>query len=188
MEASRVCSLPKKKVCVMPQTSVTVPQSLEEATALLGEIGIAERDFAELQRAMNEAVERVKSNFLVNIAVIEEKITAQKSALTSFANSHRRELTNNEKRKTVAVVTGDFGWKKNPEAVEIKDQKAATTFCATNSRFEIFVDRSPVLADKKIFKENRELAKEVPGVAFVQEEKFFINPSKVNSSVGEVKI
>jgi len=165
---------PKRKV-------VGSPQNLAEAAQSLADIGAVKRRIKELNRALNEEVERAKSEAAKKVAPLAEKSQQLFEGLYVFAERRRAELTQDGKTRTISVVSGDFGWCTTPPAVIIKNiekvlaelhSRQLTAFIRTKEE----INKEAMLADQGN-------ALRVPGVKISQHEEFFAKPSEVDAEM-----
>lgn len=90
---------------------VTIPQNPEEAEALLTKLGQAHRAVITIDTKLNQQaanmLKKAKEEAAPHLATIDEIY----NALQAFAGAHRRDLTEDGKRKFVDVPSGRLGWR-----------------------------------------------------------------------------
>jgi len=101
--------------------------------------------------------------------------------LFAYAESHRDELTNMGKRKTVPLLAGKLQWQLSPFALVVEDEKK------TIERLERWgwtnllqvtkkIDKRRLL--KELQKKKSELAQKLKDVSIVQREQFIVEPAE----------
>jgi phage host-nuclease inhibitor protein Gam len=165
---------PKRKV-------VGSPQNLAEAAQSLTDIGAVKRRIEELNRALNEEIERAKSEAAKKAVPLAEKRQQLFEGLYVFAGRHRAELTQDGKTRTVSVVSGDFGWRTTPPAVSIRN--AEKVLAELHSKGLTAFIRTKEEINKEAMLANQEDALQVPGVKIGQHEEFFAKPSEVDAEM-----
>ena len=160
---------------------VAVPKSLEEAAQFLARIGEEQRAVDEIQLNLNTIVDRLKAQAIVDAEPHQESVSQLVEGLFAFAETHRDELTDGGKRKTVEVPTGTFGWRMTPSAVSLRNIEAIlknlrllklTRFIRVKKE----VDKEAMLKEPKV-------AKTVKGVSINQHEDFVAKPSKLKVEI-----
>lgn len=152
---------------------VPVITSLSEANAILGDIGCITRKIESIENALEAAVAalREKANKeIAPLALLEKQKTAQ---LTLFAESNRTSLLD-DKKKSIVLPAGEFGWRYAPPKVTFGKGGAKKVLELLQSlrlknyiRTTYEVDREALLRDRP----------SVKGVKYSQDELFYINPN-----------
>lgn len=160
---------------------VSVPQSLDEAAKFLSLIGQEQRKINTIQTTLNEKIERSKIKAMADVKPHEEKISQLVEGLFAFAETHRDELTDGGKRKTVEVLTGLFGWRTTPPAVSLRNVKSILA-SLKSLRLRRFI-RIKEEVDKEAMLREPDIAKTVKGVSFTQREEFIVKPKELEVEI-----
>ena len=168
---------------------VPIPASLEEAAEFIGRIGKEQREIDRIQNELNKAVEKLKSESMSETQGHEVNISKLFEGLFVFGQSHRDELTEDGKKKTVEVPTGIFGWRMTPPAVSLKNVKQILKELVKR-RLKQFI-RVKREVDKEAMLKEPELAASVKGVSIGQHEEFMVKPAEleveITSDVSKLK-
>jgi phage host-nuclease inhibitor protein Gam len=174
---------------MIKRTVVAIPGSLAEAAEFIGRIGKEQREIDRIQNELNEAVEKLKSKPMSESQVCNENISQLFEGLFIFAESHRNELTEDGKKKTVEVPTGIFGWRMTPPAVSLKNVKQILKELVKR-RLKQFIRVKREVSKEAMLKEP-ELAASVKGVSIGQYEEFMVKPAEleveITSDVSKLK-
>ena len=152
-----------------------VPQNIDEAAICLGHIGDIQRQIDAEQNRFEDAVSVLEKDLSKHIKNLQNVRDRYRDNLFAFAQANRDQLTNNGKRKTIKVRTGEFGWRLPPESVTITDQETAISFIKAMDWAEKLLKVTEAIP-KKHCQEHRELAEQVPGISFRQDEEVFAKP------------
>jgi phage host-nuclease inhibitor protein Gam len=110
-------SAAKKKTAM---AAIQVPQTDEEANALVAEYGEHFNAIANLQVGLDDALAKVKATFEEQSAPHQERLKTLFMQLTSWGAAHRKRLTEDGKTKTVKLPAGEIGWRNLPPSVRWK--------------------------------------------------------------------
>jgi len=160
---------------------VPIPASLEEAAEFVGRIGKEQREIDRIQNKLNEAVEKLKSKSMSESQVRNENISQLVEGLFIFAESHRKELTKNEKKKTIEFPTGIFGWRMTPPAVSLKNVKQILKELMKRKLKQFIRVKREV--DKEAMMKEPELAASIKGVTIGQHEEFMVKPAELELEI-----
>jgi len=106
------------------KVALPVPASLEELADYVRKIGEHQRALTLIQTKTNEKLEAIKAQATNDYLLHQDEIGALFEGVYVFAQAHRDELTEGEKKKTVNLPTGIICWRNTPPAVSIKDVQA----------------------------------------------------------------
>ncbi len=98
--------------------AVSVPRTREEAEALLGAIGRAQREVTRIEADLNDRVSTLKAEAGALATPFNEAIEADFKALHAYAEAHREELCPS-RIKTAKLATGELTWRIRPPSVRI---------------------------------------------------------------------
>ncbi len=158
-----------------------VPQNLDEAANFLFLMAEEERTIIKTLADINRQIEELKAQAVKETKPNEKKINRLIHGLFIFAESHRQELTKNNQRKSVPLVSGSFGWHTTSPAIKIKNTKAVL---AELKRLELkrFI-RTKEEIDRRAMLKEPELAKTIKGVSIVQHENFLVKLAKLEIEI-----
>jgi phage host-nuclease inhibitor protein Gam len=157
--------------------AIEVPENLEEAEHFLNEIGETGREIEEIEIDLNREIESWKNEATKEIRPLVEKVQRLFEGLYAYAESHRSELTEGGKSKTVFILSGEFGWRLTPPAVTVKGAEKVLEKLHSMG-LEKFI-RTKEEINKEAMLADQEKALKVPGVKIGQHEEFFAKPSDV---------
>ena len=160
---------------------VPIPASLKEAAEFIGRIGKEQREIDRIQNELNEVVEKLKSKSMSESQVRNENISQLFEGLFIFAESHRNELTEDGKKKTVEVPTGIFAWRLTPPSVSLKSIKEVISSLRSLGLRRFL--RMKVEVNKEAMLKEPELAKTVKGVTISQREEFVVKPAELEIEI-----
>lgn len=153
--------------------AVKVPQSREEASERVAEIGILQRKVAELEVEMNAELARVKKAHEDAAAPSNQAIEAKFEAVHAWAAAHREELCPGRK-KTVKLTSGEISWRMTPRAVALKKVKDVIAELKRR-RLKRFIRITEAVDKEAILKAPTAVAK-VAGITIGQREEFVVKP------------
>jgi len=159
------------------QPAILAPQSRDEATAWLGQVGEAERARAMLELHMNDVIAGARAAFEEAAAPHAARAAALRQGIEAWAAANRAALTMGLARKSVELATGTIAWRTMPPAVAVK-QVAVAIAWVTAHRLEKFL-RLRVALDKEALLKDPAAAQQIPGVRIAQEEKIVITAATV---------
>ena len=97
-----------------------VPQSREEASNFIHDIGAAQREVARIEADMNDEIARSKQSAEERAAPHRALVEAKTQGLRAWADANRDALTENGKRKYADLGTGKIEWRFAPPRVSIR--------------------------------------------------------------------
>lgn len=166
---------------VRVKRTVPTPSSLEEAANYVKAIGQLKRDIDALQASLNEQVEHLTARTAESARPLAERMNQLLEGLYLYAEANRPALTDNGKKKTVDVSSGQFGWRVTPPKVSIANTKQVL---ANLERLglEQFIRYTPEV-DREAMLRNPALAQTIDGVSITQQELFFVKPLELNVEI-----
>ena len=165
----------------LKRSVVPVPNNLDEAAEFVRSIGEKKRTVEKLFNRLNEKIEKLKAEAKANSEEHEKKIGQYIEGLYIYAEGQREELTDGNKKKTIKVISGTFGWRMTPPAVSLKEVKDILAALKKRGlkRF-IRVKEEP---DKEAMLKEPNIAKKVKGVSIGQHEEFVVKPNEVETEI-----
>ena len=171
----------KKKF--VKRTAIHVPKSIEELVEFVRHVGKNKRKLDTIRIKLNERVEQLKAQAVTDGLPHQEEIDRLFEGIYIFAESHRDELTEKGKKKTVNLPTGDILWRLTPPAVSLKNVKRIIGLCKS-CRLKRFI-RTKEEVDKEAMLKEPEKAKEIKGVTISQKEEFVVKPSEIEIEISK---
>lgn len=165
------------------RTVTPVPQNLDESAKFLSKIGEEKRKVNNIQSDFNAEVERLKKKAMANTKTHDEKISQLVEGLFAYAQSHRSELTNSGKYKTVNLPTGTFEWRLTRPKVSLKNVKSILE-ALKELGLKRFIRKTVTeeVNKEKMLKEPN-VAEKVEGVSITQHEEFIVKPAELKVEI-----
>ncbi len=156
----------------------------DEVTAALGRVGEISREIQTVNNAINEQVKTITEPAITRVAELKETLLLQCLGIFNFAEANRKELTNDNKRKTIPLPTGEFGWRMNPPSLKVSNLKKiiAALKAAELQRFV----RTKETLDKQALIQEPDVVSGIRGMKIVQEEDFFVKASEIMLEIDPV--
>lgn len=142
---------PKK---IKAPAAAKVPQSRDECAAQIRKLGDVQRQVERQAAAMNDEIAKVTQLHQPELTRLNEQANALIAAITIWCEANRKALTDEDKVKTVNLVTGEVAWKKNPPSVTVRGVEAVLE-ALKRLRLKQFirtkeeVNKEAILADEK---------------------------------------
>lgn len=158
-----------------------VPENLAETNTLVGEIGITQAEIDKIEAELEAKVAALREAKRERLEALRAGVKANVTALAAFASANRRKLTDGDKRKSVELEAGDFGWRLHPPATKITTSDPEVITLLEEAGLGEYVvetkrlDRERLIADREIL--------DVSGLKFVQTETFFVKPKGANTEL-----
>lgn len=166
------------KAKAMAAPAIKVPQTREEATAMLAEYGSVARKIEHLETSLNQALADTKQKFVEQSQPLEAQAKELFKGLQTYCDAHRQTLTGGDKSKTVDFGTGKVSWRHNPAKVSFrgKVEEIVARIKDAGDEFKAFL-RETVEVDKVAMLRNPNLAKKIDGVKIASAgETFTVEP------------
>lgn len=151
--------------------------SREEAEEAIREVGSLLRAKDQLEARLEEKVANVKAETIAAVKPIADGLKAKIDALHAWAESHKGELLEKDKR-SVKFAQGTIGWRWNPPAVKVTGDEAAIIETLRRLSLDDLVreksevDKEAILADPK-------RVEGIAGIAVSQAEQFWVKPTEI---------
>lgn len=97
-----------------------VPQTQDEAADFMARIGLAQRERARIEAAMNDELAAVKARFEAEAQPHNEVILNCTRGLQNWCDANRDRLTSNGKVKFARFATGEVSWRQRPPKVGVR--------------------------------------------------------------------
>jgi phage host-nuclease inhibitor protein Gam len=162
-------------------TAVAVPGSLEEVTKMLGRIGTLQRRVARTNLVLDNSVARLTQRATEKISPRQNEINRLAEGIFIYGQAHRQELTEDEKKKTVELPTGQIIWRWNPYSVDFRNEKEAIVALKAKGLTEFI--RTEEKVNKEAILQDKEGIKDVKGIKIAHDEMFVIKPTKTEIEI-----
>lgn len=161
------------KATTKKAVAVRVAQTREEAERMLAELGIAQREVAEIETRMNAVLAKVKEDFENEAKPLNATITSNFASIQGYAEANRDALLA-DGSKTVKLSTGELKWRLTPPSVRITgaDVVIETLKRLGMGRFvrpKEEINKEAILSDTKA-------VEGVKGIDIGQTEEFVVKP------------
>lgn len=165
------------------RTTIPIPKSTEEISEFIRKIGEHQREIDKIQTKLNNQVERIKAQAITDSSSHQETIDQLFEGIYIFAQTHRDELTEKGKKKTIQFPTGEAQWRLNPPAVTIAPQNVKKVIALCKSmELERFIRVKEEVNREEMLKEP-EVAGKIKGVTIGQKEEFVVKPSEIEIEI-----
>lgn len=155
-------------------SAVFIPQTREQTSEAIREIGERQRELARLTADMNDEIAQVKERWEAAAEPHKIRIAALQQGVQIWSEANRDAITQNGKTKTAAFTTGEVAWRLRPPSVVVRGAEAV-------------LDQLRKLGLKRFIREREEVNKEailnepeavahVAGITISQGEDFIVTP------------
>lgn len=101
--------------------TAAVPQSRQEVSATIAQIGQHITARMRLEAAMTDAIAAVRADYEAAAEPHNSAIKTLSAGVEAWCAAHRYELTEGGRRKTHAFPTGEVRWRMTPPAVTVRN-------------------------------------------------------------------
>lgn len=101
-----------------------VPQTREDAAAMIRKLGDMQRQFARTTGEMNDKIGAITDEYKDLLAPLDQGILALQKGVQAYCEAHRDELTGGGKVKYANLITGDVMWRQRPPSVRVTGAEA----------------------------------------------------------------
>ena len=154
--------------------SHTVPQSREEATDAITQIGTAQRERVRIETAMNDELAGIKTRYEHEAKTFADQISALSKGVHLWCEANRAELTKEGKTKTANLASGEVKWRMRPRSVSISAVETVIDLLKKLKLDRFLRVKTEVNKDAMLLEP--EVVEKIPGVKFKQVEDFVIVP------------
>lgn len=164
----------KSKNRIKAPAAAYVPQSIEEVTEAIAQIGIAQRARARIEAEMNDELAKVKERYEMQAKPHSEVIAEFRRGVQLYCEAHRDELTRGGKSKTVNLASGEVKWRMRPPSVVVRGADLVIELLRSMGlcrflREKVEVNKEAILAEP-------DAVRDVPGISIRQGEDFVVLP------------
>lgn len=157
-----------------------VPQSRDQVTDFIREIGERQRDVVRIQAAMNDELAAVKERFEAEAQPLQARIDALTQGIQIWSEANRDAITQGGKTKTAAFPSGEIAWRLRPPSVRITGQEAVLDILRRLG-LNRFIRSKEEVNKEAILNEPAAVAT-VPGISIQQGEDFVVTPFEAELS------
>jgi phage host-nuclease inhibitor protein Gam len=149
-----------------------VPQSREEADALLARLGVLVRDRQVVQAAHDEAVAAAKAKAEREAAPIDAEIAEATRLIQAWAEANRSELTKGGRTKTVKMPAGVLCWRAGRARLVVRDEQGAIDHLFKAGKTNFIATK--VSLDKAALLKAPDVVEDVPGIEIALDDEQFV--------------
>lgn len=161
---------------------VPIPTSVEEAVNFLGKMGKLQREIGKVNTNLNNRVEKLKEQAMEKTVPKEKDLDQLFEGLFIYAQSHREELTEGDKKKTVAWPTGKILWKWSKPAVELLVDEDIIIKRLKDYELERLIHTKETVDKNAVLKEP-EAIENIKGIEITQKENFTAKPDELKIEI-----
>ena len=154
--------------------ALPVPQSREQATDYIREIGEHQRDITRIEAAMNDELAGIKERFESQAQPLKARVDALTNGVQIWCEANRETLTQGGKTKTAALPSGEVCWRTRPPSVRITGAEAVLDILRRMG-LKRFIREKEEINKEAILNEPAAVAS-VPGISIQQGEDFVVTP------------
>ncbi|MCE5335236.1 MAG: host-nuclease inhibitor Gam family protein [Desulfobacteraceae bacterium] len=171
MGKAKAAGKPKK---VKQEASEWVPQTREQVTAAIAEIGEHQRERDRIQADMNDELAAVKERHEKQAEPHNEAIVALSRGVRTWCEANRESLTGGGKTKTASLPSGEVKWRMRPPKVVVRAVDSVLQ-ALKQLGFSRFVRTKEEINKEAILLEPAAVAG-IKGISVTQGEDFIIMP------------
>ncbi|CAA0086998.1 Uncharacterised protein [Starkeya nomas] len=161
--------------------NLPVPQSTEEATTAIADIGALNREIGRFNADANDRIAEINKVLADKVLPLQERVTALTEGLKVWAEAHRASLTNGGKVKFANLVTGTISWRNLPPKVSLRKVDDVITAIKQMGLGKKFL-RTKEEVDKEAMLKEADRARTVAGVTIGSAgEEFIVEPFEVDA-------
>lgn len=168
---------PKPRKAKTAATLAPVPQTRDEATAAVREIGERQRELARIQADMNEELAAVRERFEAAAQPHTERIDQLTLGVQVWADAHRATLTQGGKTKTAVLPSGEIAWRIRPPSCRIIGAEAVMDELRRLQLARFIRTKSEI--NKEAILNEPEAVAHIKGIRIEQGEDFIVSPFEV---------
>lgn len=161
-------------------TAVAVPQSRDQVTEYIREIGERQREIIRIETAMNDELATVKERYEAEAQPHQARIDALTQGLLVWSDANRDALTQGGKTKTAVFPSGEVAWRMRPPSVRVTGQEAVLDILRRSGLVR-FIRTKDEVNKEAILNEPAAVAS-VPGISIQQGEDFVVTPFQAELS------
>ncbi len=158
-------------------------QDLQRIRQLLEELGEIQNQKTRIEIDLNEQVRPIIAEAEKQKKPLEAKLNRRFDELKRIAQAQRAKLTDQDKKKTVKLPVGEFGWRKTNLSIEVLDEDEAVNWLKDNRLSKLIRTKEVVdkQSAKKELKKAPQMFKYALAISVISpKEIFWVKPAKIN--------
>lgn len=160
--------------------NLPVPQTTEEATSAIADIGALNREIGRINADANDRIQVITTEAAARVLPLQEQVTALTEGLKVWAEAHRAVLTQGGKTKTANLVTGTLSWRLMPPKVSVRKVEDVVAAIKRLGFGKSFL-RIKEEVDKEAMLKAADKARTIPGITIGSAgEEFIVEPFEVD--------
>lgn len=166
--------------------AVPSPQSREELSKWLFDIGVKQRELDEVETRLNNDLEARKQEAADEVAPIRDELSRLVRGAAVFCDANRQELTDGGKTKTVKLDSGEVRWRFTPPKVSLRGVEAIVAVLRATKRKGLkgFLRKKVTYeVNKEAMLEKPQLALSLDGVTITRTEELIFKPTELEVEI-----
>ncbi len=159
---------------VKDKSSSLIIKSREELTNAVGEIGSKQREIKQIEKDLDEEIEKLKVLVQEKIAPLTAEVNRQAEGILAYAQIKWDELTG--KGKTIKLTTGQISKRKGSPKVKVTGEEKEIVELLKKQGLDDFINVVESL-NKTALKDCPQIISTIEGLKIVQDEFFEIKPA-----------
>lgn len=159
---------------------VPVPQSRDQVSAHIREIGDHSRTLQRIAAAMNDELAAVKEHWEAQAQPLSQRIESLTAGIQIWSEANRAALTQGGKVKTATFPAGEVSWRTRPPSVRVTGAEAVLD-ALRRVGLGRFIRQKEEVNKEAILNEPAAVA-HVPGISISQGEDFIVVPFEAELS------
>lgn len=160
--------------------NLPVPQTTEEATSAIADIGALNREIGRINADANDQIAAISQATADKVLPLQERVVALTEGLKVWSEANRLALTGGGKVKSANLVTGTISWRNLPPKVSLRKLEDVVAKIKSMGLGRKFL-RIKEEVDKEAMLKDPEKARTIPGVTVGSAgEEFIVEPFEVD--------
>jgi phage host-nuclease inhibitor protein Gam len=162
--------------------SIPIPQSRDEANAMIRQIGDLDRQAKRIEVDMNELIAEVRERHEAAAQPLRQRQATLIDAVHAWAESNRADLTRDGKTKSAKLPAGEIQWRTTPPSVAVRGaesvlQRLRLALLGRFIRTKEEIDKEAILATP-----TDHPVRQIEGITINQREEFIVLPYETELS------
>ncbi|MCR4278363.1 MAG: host-nuclease inhibitor Gam family protein [bacterium] len=170
--ANKAIKNPIKKSSGKQSPKITTRENVDE---MIARIGILDAQATATTAMLEERINVIKMEAANELETVFQEMLAITKAVIAFVEKHRKELTDDGKRKTVIFPSGEVLFRLSPATLSILDEEALLEILKSRGLTDLIKTTETVI--KKALKDHPQLPT-LPGVSVSQVEVVRVRPGQ----------
>jgi phage host-nuclease inhibitor protein Gam len=156
------------------ETPILQLATKEAVVEAIAEMGRRQRERLRIETAMNDELAVRKQQFEQEAAPHAEAISVLSKQIQAYCETHREELTDAGKLRTVALASGEVQWRETPPKVTVRNPEQVLAMLDKLGLRRFIRTKEEV--NKEALAAEPVAAKGIKGISLTQGERFSITP------------